>query len=273
MQRALPSSLRMRVDNYPLCFQRACRASLAGAGLFLYLAVAGAAHAQQFNSDSWISKTHGTATIILTAGQQTTMMMTTLSLIPRFEFTAASYIYNRDADRRTSDGYSTSLYAKYMFYENDAQTGGGAIKAGVGMKPSYTLEGVAYKDGSQTFWMNAPVTLPFFDNRLSWDIMPGASVTLNYPRDGHAAWAFTYSTRLAWYPATPELALVGEVYGSAGEAVLSPDFRFGFRWEPDVYTNIAITYGGKFNGEPGAGFEIGLMLFSPPFFCIGPCQK
>jgi hypothetical protein len=239
----------------------------------LCLAVAGAAHAQQFNSDSWISKQHGTATIILTAGPQTTMTMTTFSLIPRFEFTVAAYIYNEDSDRRTSDGYSTSAYAKYMFWDNDAHTGGGAIKAGIGMKPSYTLGSEAYKVGAQTYWVNAPITLPFFDNRLSWDIMPGASVTLNYPKDGQEAWAFTYSTRLAWYPLSPEFALVGEVYGAAGQAELTPNYRAGIRWEPDAYTNIALTYGGKFDGDPGAGVEIGLMLFSPPFFCLGACKK
>jgi hypothetical protein len=40
-----------------------------------------------------------------------------------------------------------------------------------------------------------------------------------------------------------------------------------------VYTNIALTYGGKFDGEQGAGVELGVMLFSPPFFCIGTCKK
>jgi hypothetical protein len=237
------------------------------------MAVRGVAHAQQFNSDSWISKRHGTATVIVSAGQRTTMMMTTLSLLPRWEFTVAAYIYNRDADRLTSEGHSTSAYAKFMFWQNDAETGGGAVKAGVGMNPSYILESVVYKTGSQTFWTNAPITLPFFDNRLSWEIMPGASATLNYPRDGRVAWAFTYSSRLAWYPFSPELSLVGEVFGSAGQAVVSPDYRVGIRWEPDVHTNIALTYAGKFDGDQGSGIELGIMLFSPPFFCIGTCRK
>jgi hypothetical protein len=103
--------------------------------------------------------------------------------------------------------------------------------------------------------------------------MPGASATLSYPRDGEVAWAFTYSSRLAWYPVSPKLALVGEVFGAAGEATVSPDFRAGIRWEPDVYTNIAITYGRKFDGGEGSGIEAGIMLFSPPFFCIGTCKK
>lgn len=237
------------------------------------LVLASTAHAQQFNSDSWISKDKGTATLIVTTGQQTTMMMTTLALLSSWEFTVAAYIFNRDADRSTSEGHSTSAYAKYMFWQNDAKTGGGAIKAGIGMKPSYTLESVTYQAGSHTFWTNAPITLPFFDNRLSWDLMPGASATLSYPRDGDVAWAFTYSSRLAWYPFSPKLSLVGEVYGAAGQATVSPDYRAGLRWEPDVYTNIALTYGGRFDGGAGTGVELGIMLFSPPFFCIGTCKK
>jgi hypothetical protein len=247
---------------------------LGAAGLGLVcLGASASVHAQQFNSDSWIAKQHGTATIILAAGQQSDMTMSTFSLLPNWEFTVAAYLFNRDDDRRTADGYSTSAYAKYMFWQNAAETGGGAIKAGVGMNPSYKLESVVYKTGSETFWTNAPITLPFFDNRLSWDIMPGGSVTLSYPRDGEEAFAFTYSTRLAWYPFSPKLALVGEAFGSVGQAVLAPDYRAGLRWEPDVYTNIALTYGGKFDGEQGAGVELGVMLFSPPFFCIGTCKK
>jgi len=253
---------------------RSARVRLLGAvALWLCLAGSGVARAQQFNSDSWIAKDNGTATVIVTAGQQTTMMMTTLSLLPRWEFTVAAYIYNRDADRRTSEGHSTSAYAKYMFWQNDAKTGGGAVKAGVGMKPEYVLEGVAYQAGSQTLWMNAPITLPFFDNRLSWELMPGGSATLSYPHDRDVAWAFTYSTRLAWYPFSPKLALVGEAFGAVGQAVVSPDYKAGLRWEPDVYTNIGLTYGGRFDGKQGAGVEIGIMLFSPPFFCIGTCKK
>ncbi len=253
--------------------RRACGRLLGAGGLWLCLTASNVAHAQQFNSDSWISKEHGTATVIVTVGQRTTMMMTTLSLLPRWEFTVAAYIYNRDADRLTSEGHSSSAYAKFMFWQNDAETGGGAIKAGVGMNPSYILEGVVYKTGAQTFWTNAPITLPFFDNRLSIDLMPGASATLSYPRDGEIAWAFTYSSRVAWYPFSPKLALVGEVFGSEGQAVVSPTYRAGLRWEPDARTNIALTYAGRFDGAQGTGIEFGIMLFSPPFFCIGTCRK
>ena len=228
--------------------------------------------AQQFNSDNYLAKPHGMATLIVTTGEQTTMFMTTLSLFPNWELTAAAYLYNQDADRKTGEGYSGSAYAKYMIYENKAKTGGIAFKFGVGQQPSYVVDGTGFEGASQTLWVNSPLTLPFLDNRLSWDIMPGASVTRNYGDDEATVGAFTYSTRLAWYPKGPTLALVGEVYGAEGAAKLTPEYRAGLRWEPTTWANIAFTYGGTFNGMQGSGFEIGVMLFSPPFACFGPCR-
>ena len=81
-------------------------------------------HAQQFNSDSWLSKPHGVMTIIPTFGERSSMLMNTFSLLPRWEFTMAAYLYNADKDNTTDDGYSTSFYAKYMIYENRLQNGG-----------------------------------------------------------------------------------------------------------------------------------------------------
>ena len=85
--------------------------------------------AQQFSSDSYISKPHGMATVIMTAGERNIMTMTTFSLFPRWEFTFAAYIYREDRNSLTDDGYSTSIYAKYMFYENAAKTGGFAMSS------------------------------------------------------------------------------------------------------------------------------------------------
>jgi hypothetical protein len=201
--------------------------------------------AQQFNSDSWISKEHGTV---------------------------AAYIYNDDDDPTTDDGYSTSLYAKYMFYENESKTGGFAVKLGTGIDPGYLDGNDRVNDAFQTFWTNAPITIPFLNNMLSWDIMPGASVTKNYGVEETTVWYLTYSTRLAWYPISPKWAVVGEIYGSAGDLNVDTEFRAGLRWEPDQYTNIALTYDDEFGGNYGGGFEIGLMIFSPPFFCIGGCD-
>jgi hypothetical protein len=223
------------------------------------------AHAQQYNSDSWLSKPHGMATIILTTGERTSLFMTTFSLLPKWEFTAAAYLYDFDDDVNTDDGYSTSFYAKYMFYQNQAATGGGAVKFGTGLDPGYLVDNVGLKDAFQTYWMNSPWTAPLFDDKVSWDIMPGASVTRNYGVEGNEAWAFTYSTRVAWYYAGPEASIVGEVFGATGEAESIPEYKIGWRWEPNQHVVLALTYGEEFDGPNGAGLEVGLMLFTPPF--------
>jgi hypothetical protein len=230
------------------------------------------ARGQQYNSDSWIAKPHGTVTTILTFGERQSMWMMTFSLLPGWEFTGAVYVYNNDDDPATDDGYSTSFYAKYMFYENEAKTGGGAVKVGTGLGPGYIDGNERLKDAWQSIWTNAPITIPFFDNTLSWDIMPGASVEIKYGEEQTTAWAFTYSTRLAWYPVSPKLALVAEVFGSDG-LNSSSKYRAGLRWEPDDRTNIALTYNDNLGGNKlGAGWEIGMMLFSPPFLCLGGCE-
>ena len=230
--------------------------------------------AQQFNSDSWLSKPHGTITLIPTAGERNWMIMNTYSLFPRWEFTMAAYLYNDDGDLRTDDGYSASLYAKYMIYENKKGTGGAAVKAGTGMKPGTIAEEDRIKDAFKSYWVNFPCTVPFFNNKLSWDIMPGASVTTNYGVDETTAWAFTYSTRLAWAPfRKPIWNFVGEVFGTEGENTSIPEYKVGVRYEPSKYAVFAITYGQEFNGKNGAGFEFGIMLFTPQFACLGGCNK
>lgn len=222
------------------------------------------AMAQQYNSDSWLSKPHGQATIILTYGERNAMFMDTFSLFPRWEFTGAVYIFDRDDDPTTDDGYSTSVYAKYMFYENKQQTGGAAVKFGTGLDPGY-LDELGLKDAFQTYWMNVPVTVPLWNNKVSWDIMPGASVTLNHGREAESAGSFTYSTRAAWYAFGPAASIVGEVFGAEGGSPAIPEYRIGLRWEPSQYVVLALTYGDEFNGSNGAGIEFGAMLFTPPF--------
>ena len=159
-----------------------------------------------------------------------------------------------------------------MFYENDAKTGGFAVKAGTGLGPGYMDGDERLQDAWKSFWTNAPITIPFFGNRVSWDIMPGASATIDYGEEKTTKYAFTYSTRLAWYPVSPKLAIVGEVFGSEGLDA-SSKYRAGLRWEPDDRTNIALTYSDNFGGDKlGPGVEFGMMLFSPSFFCLGGCD-
>jgi len=229
-------------------------------------------YSQQYNSDSWLSKPHGMVTIIPTFGQRSSMIMNTFSLFPGWEFTVAGYMYNKDNNPLTDDGFSASYYGKYMFYQNKAETGGASVKAGTGLFPG-TIDGKnRTKDAFRTFWVNFPCTLPFFNNELSWDLMPGASMTRKYGPEKTNAWAFTYSTRMAWYPVTPQWSIVGEIFGAEGQRIAKPEYKIGWRFEPTQFAVFAITYGNKFNGTKGAGFEIGVMLFTPQFACFGPCK-
>jgi len=230
------------------------------------------AAAQQYNSDNYLSKPHGMATIILTAGERNSMFMNTFSLLPRWEFTAAAYLFYADGNPLTGEGYSTSFYAKYMIFENAAKTGGVAIKGGTGLDPGYVNNSVPLEDAFRTYWTNTPLTLPLFDNKLSWDIMPGASVTRKYGSKQEVSLAFTYATRLAWYPTDPEWAIVGEVYGAEGDARAIPEYRIGLRWEPNQHAVFALTYDDEFESDRGAGVEFGIMLFTPAFACIGGCD-
>jgi hypothetical protein len=246
----------------------------AAATLFVLAALMSApARAQQFNSDSWLSKPHGTVTIIPTIGQRNSMLMTTFSLFPAWEFTVAGYFYNDDNDPATNDGYSNSLYAKYMFYENRTKTGGMAVKFGTGMFPGFLNDELRVEDAFKTYWANAPLTLPLAHDKLSWDITPGVSATENYGEDKSTTWDFTYCTRLAWYAFNPKTSIVGEVYGATGQAGADPQYRAGLRWEPNQYAVFAITYSAFFDGSSGAGIEFGVMLFSPPFACFGGCKQ
>jgi hypothetical protein len=95
--------------------------------------------------------------------------------------------------------------------------------------------------------------------------MPGALVDLDYGNNKETAWGFTYSTRVAVYKVIPQTAIVAEFYGTEGKAYSKPEYKVGLRWEPNSYIIPAITYGGCFDGSPGAGFEIGVVIFSPQF--------
>ncbi|MCC6411783.1 MAG: hypothetical protein IT270_08990 [Saprospiraceae bacterium] len=228
---------------------------------------------QQFSSDSYLSKPHGMVTIIPTFGQRNSMLMSGFSLFPRWEFTIAAYTYNNDGKAATDDGYSTSYFVKYMFYENKAKTGGAAFKFGTGLFPGYLSGEDKLEDAFKTYWFNFPITIPLFNNTLQWDLMPGASLTFDYGEQEKTASGLTYATRLAWYPFHPEVSIVGEVFGNTGQAASIPEYKLGLRWEPSPHAVIAITYGQEFTDNNGAGFEFGVMLFTPPFACIGGCGK
>ena len=74
------------------------------------------------------------------------------------------------------------------------------------------------------------------------------------------------------YGVVPRSALVGEIYGTEGDINNPAQYRIGLRWEPSHSFVAAVTWSQAFDGSPSGGCEVGIMLFSPRFACIGGCD-
>jgi len=231
--------------------------------LFLSL-LAETAQAQQFNSDNYLTMPHGTGTFILTAGERNATMYSVFAVLPGVELNFQTSLFWEDKSANSPQHFTTNIFGKYMFWVNKAKNGGAAIFLGIGKSPGFFSES-EYSAMQKNYWTALPVTFPLFNNTISWDIMPGAMVNFDYGNNGETAWGFTYSTRIAIYKVIPKTAIVGELYGTEGEAYSKPEYKVGLRWEPNSYIVPAITYGACFDGSPGAGFELGVMIFTPQF--------
>jgi hypothetical protein len=73
---------------------------------------------------------------------------------------------------------------------------------------------------------------------------------------GHA-----WCSRAAVYKVIPQSAIVGEVFGTAGEAYAEPSYRVGVRWESPRLV-VAATYGNSFSGSGSPRFEIGAFFLT-----------
>ena len=231
--------------------------------IVLLLTVSGV-YAQQFNTDNFLAMPHGTGTFVITSGERNSGMVSSFALIENFEFFVQAFLFR---DGRVDDypqHFTTTVYAKYMFWKNSTNTGGGAVFFGFGQSPGYFTE-TEFSRLSQNFWTAVPITIPFFNNTLSWDLMPGALVDLKNGSDQKTAWGFTWSSRLAIYKIIPKTAIVAEVYGTEGQAYSTPEYKVGLRWEPNDYIIPAISYSSNFEGGLGAGLEIGIVIFAPQF--------
>ncbi len=78
--------------------------------------------------------------------------------------------------------------------------------------------------------------------------------------------------RLAIYKVIPNTAIVGEVYGSAGQISAKPEFNAGLRWEPYDQLNVALTWGNSSDRSSGPDFQLGVHLYAPKFVCKG-CRR
>lgn len=220
--------------------------------------------AQQFNSDNYITMPHGVATLIATTGERNSTAYAVLSFLPDWEATLSLNSYRRDPVTG-ADSYSAGgFYLKHQFAENEQKNGGWAVMGGTGLMHGYQTTG-GRVEPLRSYWAAVPVTIPFRNGDVSWDIMPGFNVDLDHGQAKNTVWSGTYSTRLAVYKIVPQSAVVGEVWGATGEGYYKPRYRTGVRWESKKLV-IAGTYSETFSGKGGAGFEIGVMYFTDKLF-------
>jgi len=238
------------------------RGPLAIAVLLLALFASGAT-AQQFNSDNWWVLPHATGMGILTVGENYSVMYLGFGFLPGWEVDLAFNIYE-EGDETTAAHYSTTAYVKRLLFQNAELTRGAAVMAGVGQGPGFIESGIKTQD-FRNYWVSVPVTFPFFDNKLSWDIMPGGTWNREYGPEKTTAAGFTYSSRMAVYGIVPQSAIVFEVFGAEGDAKAPAQYKAGVRWE-SKFVVAALTYGDGLEGNDGGGIELGLMFFTLPYF-------
>lgn len=248
--------------------KRMCAGALICANL---LVTTSTSEAQQFYSDNqWVAP-HGVATLVGTVGEEYSQAYLVAALIPEWEFNVQVTHYYDDPDGSSDSFTATNLFVKHRMHENEAGTSGYGFLAGTGLFPEHLAQGET-TTAFQSWWATAVFTQAFADDRVFVDVLPGAMVNLDHGDSGGTAWGFTYASRMAVYGVIPQSAIVGEVFGTAGEAYAEPSYRVGIRWESPKLV-IAASYSDAFDGSGGAGFELGLMYFTDPHFCFGGCSR
>ena len=244
--------------------------NIIASAVFVGFLLASPVHAQQFNSDNqWVAP-HGVMTLVPTVGEDYSQMYFTAALVPEWEFNA-QFTHFYDDPRDNSESYTvTNLYAKRRLRQNEAETQGYAVMFGTGIFPGH-LDAGRVSRAFESWWFNGIATYGFAGDRLMLDILPGVIVNEDQDDDGDNAWGFTWSSRLALYDVIPRSALVGEVFGTEGDASSPASYRFGVRWESPKLV-VSATYSDAFDGSTGAGFELGLMYFTEPRFCFRGCR-
>lgn len=220
--------------------------------------------AQQFNSDNYLTMPHGTGTFVITAGQRSATLLSSFALVPEFEFFFQANLFRDYRIENYVQHFTTTVYAKYMFWVNKDNNGGAAAFLGFGRSPGY-FANTEYTELHNNIWTAIPISIPLFNNMITWDIMPGAMVDFNPKDSDQTAWGFTWSSRIGIYKIIPKTAIVMETYGTEGQAESLPEYKIGLRWEPNDFIIPAITYSSQLQGGYGAGFEIGIVIFSPQF--------
>jgi hypothetical protein len=226
-------------------------------------------HAQQFTADNYLAMPHGTMSSLVIAGTEYSTLMISAAVFRNWEFFAGAFLTWDDEE--SVIGFSTTTYAKYMFTENATKNGGFAIAFGQGGHPGFFVLDSLGSSYKQLFAI-PQLSIPLLSGQLLWDLNPGVLVNFDYGEESETAWGFSYATRMALYGVVPKSALVGEIYGTEGSTSSPAQYRIGLRWEPSDSFIAAVTWSQAFDGSPSGGFEVGIVLFSPRFACIGGCD-
>lgn len=223
------------------------------------------ANAQQFVSDNYLTMPYGTSNVVFTYGARSAAVLPSMGLFHNWEFFLGASLIYKDEDREAEDHFSVLAFAKWMVFENNKMTGGVAFTFGTGGNPAYHVKDKQI-ESFRNYYIVGELTLPLFNNIISWDLNPGVQLDFNRNTEmDKAAWGFSYASRMAIYKVIPKTAIVGEIYGALGEASANLEYKFGLRLELSSIVVPAITYGNSTDGSRGPGFEIGIMVFSPPF--------
>ena len=267
-------TVRNRRPRIAAVLERGCRRFLSfGVWLALMVLTVSPAAAQQFNGDNqWVAP-HGVATFVLTVGQEFSTAYAIAALLPETEFNIGVTRFVDKPLEGTEGHYSGIFWVKRRLVENEAGTAGWAVSAGTGVDPSY-LEAGTVTDTFQSWFANTSYTLAFRDGDVTWDLIPGVMVNLDQDQSGENAWGMTYASRAAVYKIIPQSAIVGEIFGTAGEAYAEPAWRLGVRWEGRRVI-VAASYGDSFSGGGSPRFEIGVMVLTNQlkFLCLGKCRQ
>jgi len=234
------------------------------------IAYPSSATAQQFNGDNqWVAP-HGVATLVGTVGEEYSQAYLIAALVPEWEFNLQLTHYYEDPED-DSDSFSVAnFYVKRRLSQNEAETTGYAFFLGTGIFPDHREFGERMQAFKSWYAMGIG-TYGFLDDKVLLDLMPGVVANLGQGAAGDTAWGFSYASRVAVYGVIPSSAIVAEVFGTAGEAESKPGYRVGVRWESPKWV-VAATFSERFDGQGGAGFELGVLYFTDPRFCFGGCR-
>ncbi len=221
-------------------------------------------NAQQFNSDNYVVMPHGTGTFVITNGERNAAFVNSFGLIPRFEFFVQGNLFWENEKTESPQHFTATLYAKYSLWVNTQKSSGVSVFLGFGKSPGYYTQ-KEFLTLHKNYWTAVVYTLPLFNKTIYWDFMPGGMVDIDYKGSKNAAWGFTYSSRINVYKLIPKTAIVAEIFGTEGSIYSAPEYKIGLRYEPNDFIIPAITYGNTLSGTGGAGFEIGLVIFTPQY--------